>query len=164
MEAKAEIRPDNRREELLRAAARLFAEHGFEATSMRDIAGAVGMLAGSMYYHFPSKEELVAATHGRGVEQIIAAVEAATLAAVGDSTGKVRILDIAGRKADGAIIKPSTKFVADMCFTPDRKKLITVDEDGEFKVWDLSKRDKAESTFKVDGKRTVAFAITKDGS
>lgn len=78
MEAKAEIRPDNRREELLLAAAKLFAEHGFEATSMRDIAKAVGMLAGSMYYHFPSKEELVAATHGRGVAQIIAAVEAAT--------------------------------------------------------------------------------------
>ena len=45
---------------------------------MRDIARAVGMLAGSMYYHFPSKEELVAATHGRGVAQIIAAVEQAT--------------------------------------------------------------------------------------
>lgn len=74
----AETRPDNRREELLLAAARLFAQHGFEATSMRDIAREVGMLAGSMYYHFPSKEELVAATHGLGVSQIIAAVRGAT--------------------------------------------------------------------------------------
>mgnify|MGYP001469389289 CR=1 FL=1 len=77
-EARPEPRADNRRDELLLAAARLFARHGFEATSMRDIAGEVGMLAGSMYYHFPSKEELVAATHGLGVAQIVAAVEAAT--------------------------------------------------------------------------------------
>lgn len=73
----AEARADNRREELLIAAAQLFAEHGFEATSMRDIASAVGMLPGSMYYHFPSKEELVAATHELGVRQIQEAVEAA---------------------------------------------------------------------------------------
>lgn len=72
-----DIRPDNRREELLLAAAKLFAAHGFEATSMRDIAREVGMLAGSMYYHFASKEELVAAAHARGVAQIIAAVSQA---------------------------------------------------------------------------------------
>lgn len=68
---------DNRRDRLLRVAARLFARHGYEATSMRDIAGAAGMLAGSMYYHFRSKEELVAATHGLGVRQVIDAVTAA---------------------------------------------------------------------------------------
>ena len=34
-------RPDNRRPELLAVAARLFAKGGFEATSMRDIAGEV---------------------------------------------------------------------------------------------------------------------------
>lgn len=72
------VRPDNRREDLLLAAARLFAAHGFEATSMRDIAREVGMLAGSMYYHFASKEALVAAAHARGVAQIVAAVSAAT--------------------------------------------------------------------------------------
>ena len=70
-------RPDNRRSELLAVAARLFAKGGFEATSMRDIAGEVGMLAGSMYYHFPSKNELIAAVYQSGVTQIGAAVDAA---------------------------------------------------------------------------------------
>lgn len=73
----ATIHADNRRDELLRAAARLFARSGFEATSMRDIAGEVGMIAGSMYYHFPSKEDLIAAVYARGVTQITAAVRAA---------------------------------------------------------------------------------------
>ena len=52
--------------ELLAVSARLFAKGGFEATSMRDIAGEAGMLAGSMYYHFPSKNDLIAAVYAGG--------------------------------------------------------------------------------------------------
>lgn len=44
---------------------------------MRDIAGEAGMLAGSMYYHFPSKNELIAAVYEAGVAEISAAVDAA---------------------------------------------------------------------------------------
>ena len=57
------IRQDNRRQQLLFAAATLFASHGYKATSMRDIADAAGMLAGSIYYHFKSKEDLLVAVH-----------------------------------------------------------------------------------------------------
>ena len=65
------------RERLLAVSARLFAEGGFEATSMRDIAGKAGMLAGSMYYHFPSKNDLIAAVYEAGVAEIGAAVDEA---------------------------------------------------------------------------------------
>jgi AcrR family transcriptional regulator len=65
------------REKLLAISARRFAKGGFEATSMRDIAGEAGMLAGSMYYHFPSKNELIAAVYAAGVAEIGAAVDAA---------------------------------------------------------------------------------------
>ncbi len=65
------------REKLLAVSARRFAKGGFEATSMRDIAGEAGMLAGSMYYHFPSKNELIAAVYESGVAEIGAAVDAA---------------------------------------------------------------------------------------
>ncbi|QQS11891.1 MAG: TetR family transcriptional regulator [Rhodospirillales bacterium] len=80
---RAAIHVDNRRDELLAAAARRFARGGFDATSMRDIAGDVGMLAGSMYYHFPSKDDLIAAVYALGVAQITDAVGAA-LARAGD--------------------------------------------------------------------------------
>jgi AcrR family transcriptional regulator len=44
---------------LLRAAARLFVDKGFAATTTRDIAEAVGMRSGSPFYHFRSKQELL---------------------------------------------------------------------------------------------------------
>ncbi len=48
-----------RRSELLRIAADVFAEQGYKATTVRKIADAAGMLAGSLYYHFDSKESML---------------------------------------------------------------------------------------------------------
>lgn len=48
-----------RRGELLRIAADVFAEQGYNATTVRKIADAAGMLAGSLYYHFDSKESML---------------------------------------------------------------------------------------------------------
>jgi AcrR family transcriptional regulator len=70
-------RQDNRRAQLLDAAARLFRERGFHATSMRDIAKGVGMLSGSIYYHFDSKEEMLLAVYQEGERRVADAVDAA---------------------------------------------------------------------------------------
>ena len=48
-----------RRDELLQIAARLFAERGVKNTTVRDIADAAGILSGSLYHHFDSKESMV---------------------------------------------------------------------------------------------------------
>ena len=48
-----------RREELLRIAGELFAKRGFRNTTVRDIADAAGILSGSLYHHFDSKESMV---------------------------------------------------------------------------------------------------------
>ena len=49
----------SRRAELLDIAAKLFAERGFKNTTVRDIADAAGILSGSLYHHFDSKEAMV---------------------------------------------------------------------------------------------------------
>jgi len=67
-------RSDNRRQELMASAAHLFNQRGYDATSMRDIAREAGMLAGSMYYHFPSKDDLIIATYEEGARLITEAV------------------------------------------------------------------------------------------
>jgi TetR/AcrR family transcriptional regulator, cholesterol catabolism regulator len=48
-----------RRDELLSLAATMMAERGLRATTVRDIADAAGILSGSLYHHFKSKEEMV---------------------------------------------------------------------------------------------------------
>lgn len=49
----------SRREQLLAIAAQQFAEKGFRNTTVRDIADAAGILSGSLYHHFDSKESMV---------------------------------------------------------------------------------------------------------
>ena len=57
----------NRRADLVRVAARLFREKGFDGTTIRDIAHAVGMRSGSPFYHFANKHELLMAVMEEGL-------------------------------------------------------------------------------------------------
>ena len=65
--AAASTAPDNRRADLIRVAARLFREKGFDGTTIRDIAHAVGMRSGSPFYHFANKHELLMAVMEEGL-------------------------------------------------------------------------------------------------
>ena len=47
------------RDRILHAAAKLFHERGYSATTVRDIAAEVGILSGSIFHHFSSKEEML---------------------------------------------------------------------------------------------------------
>lgn len=62
------IRPTARRERLLERAAVLFAEHGYAAVSMDDVGAREGLAASSLYRHFESKEQMLAAILNRGDE------------------------------------------------------------------------------------------------
>lgn len=48
----------SRQTQIKRVAAKLFVESGVAGTSVRDIADGVGMLSGSLYHHFPSKDAI----------------------------------------------------------------------------------------------------------
>lgn len=77
-------RNNNRREQVLDAAAKLFVEKGFSGASTRDIAKTTGMLPGSLYYHFPSKEDLLVAVFEEGVQRISECVDAALVGSAPD--------------------------------------------------------------------------------
>lgn len=74
-----------RREAILTAALRRFAEFGYRATTVRQIAEDVGMLSGSLYHHFATKEDLL----GEVVRPAAFAWrdEAEAIAALPDSAG-----------------------------------------------------------------------------
>src|SRR5690606_2736379 len=65
--AKAAARDRAPDERVLHAAARLFREQGYAATSLRDIARAAGMLPGSLHYRYPSKEDILSALMERAI-------------------------------------------------------------------------------------------------
>lgn len=81
----------NRRADVLRSAARLFVEQGFEATTTRDIAEAAGMRSGSPFYHFRSKLDLLKAVILEGLANSDARQQAA-VAGVDDPLARLRVL------------------------------------------------------------------------
>src|ERR687895_661943 len=65
-----------RKERILEEAARLFGRRGYHATSMRDIGEATGLLAGSLYAHIASKEDLLYEVVVQAAHQFLGRVEA----------------------------------------------------------------------------------------
>jgi AcrR family transcriptional regulator len=76
------LRPEERRQRILDAAVELFAERGYEAASIGDIARAAGVVASVIYDHFPAKRALhieLLEIHGSAlIERAARAVEGAT--------------------------------------------------------------------------------------
>lgn len=62
---------------ILQAAQDVLVEKGFHEMSMDEIAASVGIAKGTVYLHFPSKEDLVTALFERDIRQLMEAVEAA---------------------------------------------------------------------------------------
>ncbi len=65
------IAADERRREILAAASKLFRAKGLHATGMREIAASLGMTAGSLYYYFPSKQDLLAYCQEATLDQLL---------------------------------------------------------------------------------------------
>src|ERR1700683_1762990 len=61
--------PERRREEILDAAAKLFAQHGYRNTDMEYVAAARDIAKGTIYRYFASKEELFFAAADRGMRR-----------------------------------------------------------------------------------------------
>lgn len=68
--------PSSREDEILAAAARIFREKGYHATSVRDIAESVGLLKGSLYHYIRSKEELLVRLFDGALEDTVRELEA----------------------------------------------------------------------------------------
>jgi len=73
-EKKAKSKVNKTKENILDAAAVLFSKRGYNGTALRDIANALDMKAGSLYYHFESKEQMVLEILTIGMKNIISTV------------------------------------------------------------------------------------------
>ncbi len=113
----ADARDDgNRRQELIRAAAQLFRRKGFDATSTRDIAAAVGMHSGSPFYHFKSKGELLHAVMEEGMCAAIARQAQALQKSEHVKSDPRRDLAILIRNQFDVLLGPGSDFIPVMLY------------------------------------------------
>lgn len=119
----------NRRLDLINAAARLFRKKGFDATSTRDIASAVGMRSGSPFYHFNSKGELLFAVMGEGMRSAIAQQNAALAVAQRAGLAPHGLLAVLIRHHFDVLVGPGSDFIPVMLYesrsiTPAQRALL----------------------------------------
>lgn len=154
-----------RREELLAAAVRLFHERGFDNVSTDQLGAAVGISGPSVYRHFDSKAQLLAASLVRSRERLWHEVEGAISAAAGPeealAAGLAAYVGFARRNGDylGAMLSETERLAP-----PDRR--VAVDFRRDFlRTWvGLLRRvrpeyDAAEARIRVH----ALFALVNDG-
>jgi TetR/AcrR family transcriptional regulator, cholesterol catabolism regulator len=83
--------PRRRRDEVVQTAARVFHEKGYESTSIQDIADAVGILKGSLYYYMDSKEDLLYEILKGVHEEALANIRRRVEEVDGDALQKIRL-------------------------------------------------------------------------
>jgi AcrR family transcriptional regulator len=94
------------RERLVSVATRLFAEHGFESTSVQEIVEAAGVTKGAMYHYYGSKDDLLYEVYHR-----LLTMQTARLVAIadGDGTAQERL-----RRAAADVVETSLDNLDDM--------------------------------------------------
>jgi AcrR family transcriptional regulator len=121
--------PRRRQQEILDAAARVFHEKGYESTSIQDIADAVGILKGSLYYYINSKEdllfEILEAAHTDALSII-----AETRAVEGSALQRVRkFVTLHVRFNAENLVRMGVFFQDFRSLSPERRRVIVEDRD-----------------------------------
>jgi AcrR family transcriptional regulator len=128
----------NRRRALIVGAARLFRRQGFDATSTRDIAAAVGMQSGSPFYHFRSKQALLFAVMEEGMRHAVERQQQAIAAAGMDALPPARQLRLLVRHHFEVLLGAGSDFIPVMLYearaiTP-RQRAALADLQGEYEA------------------------------
>ena len=151
---------ERRREEILRAALRLFVRKGYAATKVSDIAEAVGMSTGLMFHYFESKEALYEALVEVGVD--------GPMAMVGDSEGDA-IAFFEGAAASILAFLREDPFMADMFVLmgnalmddaiPERAKELLAGFDMNTPTAEMVRRGQREGTVRAGDPTALSIAF-----
>lgn len=104
-----------RRAELVREAARLFRLKGYDATTTRDIAAALGMHSGSPFYYFESKNALLFAVMREGMEHALE-TQAQALQALDAQADALEQLRVLVRHHFEVLLGPKRDFIPVMLY------------------------------------------------
>lgn len=153
-----------RREHLVKLAAELFAEKGFQATTVRNIADEAGILSGSLYHHFDSKESIVDEILSTFFDQLMAADRAA-IARGGDPREtitelvKVAFGTLEPHRAAITVLQNDWNYLKSM----DRFQYLIKAEDEVEEIWVTSIRQGQQTgLFRDDMDARLTYRMIRD--
>ena len=154
----------DRRDVILERAADLFARQGVAATTVREIADAVGILSGSLYHHFASKDDIVDAIVGSFMTDLVGRYDA-VLESTPDPAQRLRGLvvasleTVAGHPHATEIYQKDARYLAAVGRTPvaENARLIK-------KAWiGVLEEGVASGVFRSDVPVSVVYPLLRDG-
>jgi AcrR family transcriptional regulator len=150
---------DARRREILAAASRLFRERGLHDAGMREIAAALGMTAGNLYYYFGSKQELLAYCQESALDELLALAGAATEGVERTDTRLFRLLaghvSTLNESQPGSLAHLEIEALA----PPDRSRMLARRKRYERAYRDLIEAGIAAGVFRATDARLATLAL-----
>jgi TetR/AcrR family transcriptional regulator, cholesterol catabolism regulator len=139
-----------RRQELTRIAARLFAERGYQGTSLADLAAQLGVQKPSLYHHIASKEDLLWDVAWEGAEAFHAALDGVPAAA--PPAERIRLALRAHLAVVAAQLDIATVFVREWRYLEGerRERFVAERRRYEERIRDLFRDGVEESELRTD--------------
>ena len=139
-----------RREELTRIAARLFAEQGYQGTSLADLADALGVQKPSLYHHIDSKEDLLWEVAWEGAEAFHAGLDA--VPADAPAAERIRLALRAHLAVVGGQLDVATVFVREWRFLSGERRDLFLAERRRYeaRIRELFRAGVEESQLRTD--------------
>ncbi|MGW6538362.1 TetR/AcrR family transcriptional regulator [Streptomyces sp. NPDC055051] len=153
-----------RRRELLDTAAEVFAAQGYNATTVRKIADAAGMLAGSLYYHFDSKESMLDEILSTFLSELWEGYDAVLAAALGpretiEALVTESFREIDRHRAAVAIYQKESRHLTDL----PRFGYLTDSQNRFEKAWlGTLERGVADGVFRADLDVRLTYRFVRD--
>jgi TetR/AcrR family transcriptional regulator, cholesterol catabolism regulator len=153
-----------RRDALVQIAAELFAERGYRATTVRHIGDAAGVLSGSLYHHFDSKETILDELLSSYLSELLGTYRA--IAAAGDSSAdtlrelvRASFRSLAEHRAAITVLQNERNYLR----TLSRFDYLTESEEEVRRIWITVLRDGiAAGDFRADLDPVVTYRFLRD--
>jgi AcrR family transcriptional regulator len=149
---------------MMRAAVTVMGEDGYEGASMRDIAARAGVSVAALYYHFPSKQDLLREFLDEAYDVILARLERRLAAAGPDAAA--RLDEVVGTLIASHLHDGFARLAANVAFrehtrlnSPERKSIDTKRRRLLEVVEEVIGRGVADGAFTVRETREAAHAI-----
>jgi len=153
-----------RRDEILKIAARLIAKRGYSATTVRDIAEEAGILSGSLYHHFSSKESMLQEILHDFMDRLLARYEEIAAEAADPRAGLDGLVEYAFETIDRepAAVGLYQNEAAFLATQPGFEFLLAESERVE-KIWiDQLATGQASGVFRPENDPAVTYRFIRD--